>query len=199
MSETITVFGVLRDITGTKVLDDAPITVSVHASPTVDPVTGEPYAVDAEAIYSQHPVVRTDEDGRWEVTVVKATGVVHRIESRGWMPTVYLDDDLHDDGAVVDARTLIDVPGGATPVEWVTLTSVIASIDGKVATATAAAVPGAVADYLAAHPPAGGGVTDHGALTGLGDDDHSAVYVRFTIGASGPAVPRAGDFWMVTP
>ena len=47
-----------------------------------------------------------------------------------------------------------------------TLTSVIASIDGKVATATAAAVPGAVADYLAAHPPAGGGVTDHGALTG---------------------------------
>ena len=47
--------------------------------------------------------------------------------------------------------------------------------------------------------PPGSGVTDHGALTGLGDDDHSAVYVRFTIGASGPAVPRAGDFWMVTP
>ena len=46
---------------------------------------------------------------------------------------------------------------------------------------------------------ASGGVTVHGALTGLGDDDHSAVYVRFTIGASGPAVPRAGDFWMVTP
>lgn len=45
----------------------------------------------------------------------------------------------------------------------------------------------------------GGGVTDHGLLTGLGDDDHSAVYARFTIGASGPAVPRAGDFWMVTP
>ena len=43
------------------------------------------------------------------------------------------------------------------------------------------------------------GVTDHGALTGLNEDDHSAVYVRFTIGASGPAVPRAGDFWMVTP
>ena len=36
-------------------------------------------------------------------------------------------------------------------------------------------------------------------IPGLGDDDHSAVYVRFTIGASGPAVPRAGDFWMVTP
>ena len=34
------------------------------------------------------------------------------------------------------ARSLM-LPGGATPVEWVTLTSVIASIDGKVATATA--------------------------------------------------------------
>lgn len=44
-----------------------------------------------------------------------------------------------------------------------------------------------------------GGTSDHGALTGLADDDHSAVYARFTIGASGPAVPRAGDFWMVTP
>lgn len=44
----------------------------------------------------------------------------------------------------------------------------------------------------------GAGVTDHGALTGLGDDDHSAVYVRYTIGSSPPVSPRTGDFWLVT-
>ena len=35
-----------------------------------------------------------------------------------------------------------------------------------------AMVVAAVEAYLLANPPSGGGVTDHGALTGLGDDDH---------------------------
>lgn len=46
-------------------------------------------------------------------------------------------------------------------------------------------------------PPSG--VTDHGLLAGLGDDDHSAVYPRYTIGATAPATPRTGDFWLVIP
>lgn len=44
---------------------------------------------------------------------------------------------------------------------------------------------------------AGGGTIDHGVLTGLGDDDHPEVYVRFTIGATPPASPRTGDLWLV--
>ena len=35
-----------------------------------------------------------------------------------------------------------------------------------------AMVAAAVEAYILANPPSGGGVTDHGALTGLGDDDH---------------------------
>lgn len=46
-------------------------------------------------------------------------------------------------------------------------------------------------------PPGADGATDHGALTGLADDDHSAVYLRYTIGLLPPISPRIGDFWMV--
>ena len=81
-------------------------------------------------------------------------------------------------GQVVDLSDYITPGAPLTPDQAATLTARIVALEAA---------------------PPGAGVTDHGALTGLGDDDHSAVYVRFTIGASGPAVPRAGDFWMVTP
>jgi hypothetical protein len=42
------------------------------------------------------------------------------------------------------------------------------------------------------------GSIDHGVLAGLGDDDHATIYVRFTIGASPPSTPRAGDLWVET-
>lgn len=45
-------------------------------------------------------------------------------------------------------------------------------------------------------PPGADGATDHGALTGLSDDDHSLVYLRYTIGSVAPSSPRVGDFWM---
>lgn len=45
--------------------------------------------------------------------------------------------------------------------------------------------------------PSGTGVTDHGDLTGLSDDDHAGVYVRYTIDSTPPASPRTGDFWLV--
>ena len=67
---------------------------------------------------------------------------------------------------------------------------------------TTGAIPQDVVDYIAAALPDSGTpgttVTDHGALTGLDDDDHDAVYVRYTIGPEPPASPRAGDFWLVT-
>ena len=45
-------------------------------------------------------------------------------------------------------------------------------------------------------PPAaggGGGVTDHGALTGLGDDDHSAVYATIADGTYETLVVACSD------
>lgn len=46
-------------------------------------------------------------------------------------------------------------------------------------------------------PPPPSLVVDHGALIGLGDDDHSTVYVRYTIGTVPPSSPRIGDLWVV--
>lgn len=43
----------------------------------------------------------------------------------------------------------------------------------------------------------GGGVSDHGALTGLGDDDHSQ-YGLVVFSATEPASARAGTLWVVT-
>lgn len=40
-------------------------------------------------------------------------------------------------------------------------------------------------------------INDHGGLSGLSDDDHSLVYLRYTIGSVAPSSPRVGDFWMV--
>ena len=134
--------------------------------------------------------IATDAQGRWSVKLVHAEGVQYLITCDGVTR-------LLDLGAVDGFGEPI-YPEGAQ-VEWATLPSDFVTPPPPSVTLEALVV-GAVEDYLTAHPPTGGGgVTDHGALTGLGDDDHSAVYVRFTIGASGPAVPRAGDFWMVTP
>ena len=44
---------------------------------------------------------------------------------------------------------------------------------------------------------ASGGVTDHGALTGLADDDHTQ-YPRFTASDVAPSSPRANDIWYHT-
>lgn len=132
--------------------------------------------------------IATDAQGRWSVELVHAEGVQYLITCDGVTRLLDLgavdtsgDDPLYPEGAQVEWAAL--------PSDFVTPPPPLVALD--------ALVGEAVADYLTAHPPTG--VTDHGALTGLGDDDHSAVYVRFTIGASGPAVPRPGDFWMVTP
>ena len=113
--------------------------------------------------------ITTDAEGRWSVELVHAEGVQYLITC-DWVKRLLDLDAVNTLGQPL-------YPVGAQ-VEWAALPS----------------------DFVTPPPPINpGGVTDHGALTGLDDDDHSAVYVRFTIGASGPAVPRAGDFWMVTP
>lgn len=71
----------------------------------------------------------------------------------------------------------------------------------KAALAGSSGTPGAGNPYVTDSDArlAGTGVTDHGALTGLADDDHDDVYARYTVGAVAPAVPRLGDVWLVTP
>ncbi len=44
-------------------------------------------------------------------------------------------------------------------------------------------------------PP--GGVTDHGALTGLADDDHTN-YQPMHVGTSAPSTPATDDLWVDT-
>lgn len=115
--------------------DKAALTATVAVSPYADE-QGRHYAVTDEAIHSQQPVFAVRATGEWTCELVWATGVVYRISARGYMPDVmvYCDTLTLVDGFVaVDARDLIEPPGGATPVEWVTLTAVIAGIDAKVA------------------------------------------------------------------
>jgi len=144
--------------------DKAALTATVAASPYADE-QGRQYVVTDEAVHSQRPVFAVRATGEWTCELVWAAGTVYRISAPGWMPDVMVYCDaltLVDGFVAVDARDLIEPPGGATPVAWVTLTAVIASIDGKVATS--------VEEYLTTHPPTE--VTDHGGLTGLADDDH---------------------------
>jgi len=125
----------------------AALTATVAASPYADE-QGRKYVVTDEAVHSQRPVFAVRATGEWTCELVWAAGTVYRISAPGWMPDVmvYCDTLTLVDGFVaVDARDLIEPPGGDTPVEYVTLQTVIASIDGKVTTA--------VEDYLTAHPP----------------------------------------------
>ena len=148
----------------------AALTASIASSPLADD-EGRYYAVAGGEILSQ-PVQGTFDAATltWTVAVVPVEGVIYRISAPGFMPDCFVDSTAFlpmpaNADVEVDADTLIGPPGGDTLVEYVTLTTVIASIDSKVATA--------VDEYFVAHPPAGGGgVTDHGALTGLDNDDH---------------------------
>ena len=161
-----------EDVTGGRRLINVPITASVHLSPYQDAV-GRYYALPTDpadpAIRSRPASEMTGADGSGSISIPWAEGTVYRISAPSYMPDVFVFCDtitMPPDGEdlTIRARDLLVSPGAETPVEWVTLASVIASIPGHAATA--------VEEYMAAHPGGGGGVSDHGLLTGLNDDDH---------------------------
>lgn len=201
----IHVTGIFENIATSRRLTDAAITVEVAQSPYPDG-RGAYYVLsdDDDVIRSQRVTVRVDEDdAHGTVSMLWAVGTVYRITAKGYMPDVLVYCDTLTppvDGSDIEvaAKDLIDAPGGATPVEWVTLTAVIAGIDAKVASA--------VEDYLTAHPPTGGGggVTDHGDLTGLDQDDH-LIYLtaargdaRYVLPGSLAPVATTGDYASLT-
>lgn len=140
--------GVLR-----KVTDGTPAAVSISVDVAQSPLQGiegdpEQYVLIEDAVYSQEPTFRVATDGRWSVELVHAPGVVYRLACPKWMQTVYLYCDAFAPGSVVRYSQMATSPGGDTPVEYVTLQTVIASIDAKVASEVADQVPPAVASEL---------------------------------------------------
>lgn len=126
------------------------LTASIASSPIAD-TKGRYYAVADGEILSQ-PVQGTFDAATktWTVAVVPVAGVIYRISAPGFMPDCFVDSTAYlpmpaNADVEVDADTLIGPPGGETLVEYVILTTVIASIDSRIASG--------VEDYLIAHPP----------------------------------------------
>ena len=121
-------------------------------TPAVADVTGGGALVDIAANFVATGQARetTDARGYAALQLLHQPGGVYRISIAG--VTGHLHCDTWSPGDRVPFTAIIDQPGGDTQVEYVTLTTVIASIDSKVASA--------VEDYLAANPPADEGVAD---------------------------------------
>ena len=142
----------------------------------------------------------TDPDGLARVQVVKAPGVVYRVVFGGVVGHLRCDDWA--DGALVPFVGIKDVPGGDVEVDPLTWDAVLSGLAGRIA----AQVSPVVEDYLTAHPPTGGGggVTDHGALTGLDQDDHPQYLTaargdaRYVLPGSLAPVATAGDYASLT-
>ena len=141
--------------------------------------------------------IATDAQGRWSVELVHAEGVQYLITCDGVTRLLDLgavdtsgDDPLYPEGAQVEWAAL--------PSDFVTPPPPLVALD--------ALVGEAVADYLTAHPPTGGGggVTDHGALTGLDQDDHPQYLTaargdaRYVLPGSLAPVATAGDYASLT-
>lgn len=165
MPDTITLLGSLAGLDLQAVVGHT-VWVRVHYAPdgkllggTEPPgtVLGEPgYAPTGYG--STRPLV-TDEQGLFGGVLPWEDGGIYAVDVPGDV-TRYLmmgtGAGEHPAGSTVNVRLL---PG---PDEVVTPSVALDALVGE-----------AVEDYLAANPPAGGGgATDHGALTGLGDDDH---------------------------
>ena len=155
----LTIEGTWRDISA------APLARAVAMTATVQ--TPADHVIPDEAlnrILGLSRTCQTDPDGLARVQVVKAPGVVYRVVFGGVVGHLRCDD--WDDDTTVPFVGIKDVPGGDVEVDPLTWDAVLAGLAGRIA----AQVPPAVEDYLTAHPPTV--VTDHGGLTGLGDDDH---------------------------
>ena len=197
MPDTITLLGSLAGLDMQAVVGQT-VMVRVHYAPdgkllggTEPPgtVLGEPgYAPTG---YGSARSLVTDEQGLFGGVLPWEDGGIYAVDVPGDV-TRYLmmgtGAGEHPAGSTVNVRLL---PG---PDEVVTPSVSLDALVGE-----------AVEDYLTAHPPAGGGgVTDHGALTGLDGDDHphyltaargDARYVQ--PGALAP-VATTGDYASLT-
>lgn len=194
MADTVTIVGSLAhlDLTAYR---DAKIRIDVYSAPSGSAIeTSAAPGVTAPAeyvptAYVGSRVVVTDDQGLWGAELPWQDGAVLRVSVPGDV-TRYLmmgtGAGEHPAGSTVNVRLL---PG---PDEVVTPSVALDALVGD-----------AVEDYLTAHPPTGG-VTDHGALTGLGDDDH-LIYLtnargdaRYVQPGSLAPVATAGDYASLT-
>lgn len=163
MPDTITLLGSLAGLDLQAVVGQS-VWVRVHYAPegkllggTEPPgtVLGEPgYAPTG---YGSARALVTDEQGLFGGVLPWEDGGIYRVDVPGDV-TRYLmmgtDGGEHPAGSTVNVRMLPGPDGVVTP----PLVALDTLIDQS------------VGEYLTAHPPTA--VTDHGGLTGLGDDDH---------------------------
>lgn len=200
----IIVRGSLLDIPGSLLLSQQ-VVVRVLQSPYRD--ANGAYVVPDPATGDIHsgPVDFVANRGQWVASMPWATGVVYEIAAPTRMPTVRVYCDLHplptpDQDLELLATQLLNPPGGEQPVEYITLTEYMATINDRIDTR--------VEDYLAANGGGGGGggggTSDHGALAGLDDDDHPQYLTtargdaRYVLPGSLAAVATTGDFASLT-
>lgn len=108
-------------------------------------------------------------------TVAPVAGDQLAFDGAGWVPQAPVAGGVDELSELLDVD-LVTVP----PVDRDSLIYDLASTKW---------IPGTVSS---------GGVTDHGALTGLTDNDHPQ-YPLWAISATEPATPAAGQFWTVIP
>jgi hypothetical protein len=187
----LTIEGTWRDISA------APLARAVAMTATVQ--TPADHVIPDEAlnrILGLSRTSETDPDGLARVQVVKAPGVVYRVVFGGVVGHLRCDD--WDDDTTVPFVGIKDVPGGDVEVDPHTWDALLSGLAGRIA----AQVSPAVEDYLTAHPPTV--VTDHGGLTGLGDDDHPQYLTaargdaRYVLPGSLAPVATAGDYASLT-
>ena len=145
MSEYLYVVGFLEDIAGAPLPGDG---IAARA-------LGGTY-IDIDADHSGVVSARSAADGEVRLRLHRKPGVVYELTSPGRMVPRFVSCSDHPSGATLYLHDLPAIPpGGTEVVPTVTVVELSARIDA-----------------LAASVGSGGGVTDHGALTGLGGDDH---------------------------
>lgn len=165
MTETVTIVGSLAGL-DLRATDGARVTFSIRYAPAGGAIEGDP--VDgvtlpgpeyAPSIFTGTAWASTSAAGAWGRVLPWQEGAVIAVDVPGSGVRVAVCGTGPGEVPAGATVNFVDLPGAETLVEA-----------PSTITATVAA---AVADYLAANPPSGGGgVTDHGALTGLADDDH---------------------------
>ena len=184
----IWVTGIARLIDGSprETYVEAGIAASADGGHSVITLAGDPD--EGQAVYlGDHTEVSDPVTGAWMHGLAWAEDAAYRIKGAGAPRLVICAE--HAPGSTV-AFDALPLESQTTPSDLITLQVIVAS---------------AVEDYLTAHPPTGGGgVTDHGALTGLGEDDHPHYLTaargdaRYVLPGSLAPVATTGDYASLT-